>query len=292
MRKMLFLLLAALMLSGCGANDEKPQFIHTSVCHEFLKDGTVTGTDDYFYTRNDQGLVICEERYQDGILFSRTEWEYDAHGNVIRVTEKQDSNVTTTEYRNTLDEKGQILRQETWKDGTRILLREITYDHRGNEVSHRITEWYDPREEAAEDHYTMTYNKKGELIRQELHRLFSGERCVSEYKNGLCIRQTSYASESNAVTDQWEYSYDKQGRRTREARYGETGDLKLYHEYVYDDTAHTMTRTCYYGDGTVDNYSDVSTYDEYGNEILLEKLRDGEVYWRIRYTYEPLETAP
>lgn len=292
MRKMTCLLLAALvlMLPGCGEKAEEPQFVSTAVHQEFLNNEEVTGTDDYFYTRNGLGLVTDGERYEDGILTEQTHWEYDDWGNLLRVTTKGTDTLEITEYKNTLDKEGHILHQECWTNDVLTSVREITYNRHGKEATHHLTAWHQNGELDGSGDYTMTYNWKGELTRQ-VHLRDSGAEYVWEYQNGLSVRETSYEAQTHAVTYYWEYTYDEKDRCTREAKYAGDGTLELYHEYVYDDEARTKTRTCYLSDGTVDNYSDVYTYDEYGNEILLERLRDGEVYWRIQYTYELLETA-
>lgn len=292
MRRTFCMLLSAflLMFSGCDNQTEEPQFVSSACRQEFLNDGVVTGTDDYFYTRNQQGLVTDAERWEDGILTEQTHWDYDDWGNPIRITIKGSKVNEISEYKNTLDEEGRILRQECWTDGVLTTVREITYNRHGQETTHHLTAWHKDGQLDGSSDYTMTYNWKGQQTRQ-VHLRENGEEYVWEYQDGLCVRETSYEAQTHAVTYYWEYTYDEKDRCTREARYAGDGTLELYHEYVYDEEARTKTRTCYDADGTADNHSDVYTYDEYGNEILLEKLRDGEVYWRIAYGYEMLDTA-
>lgn len=292
MRKLFFILLAVLMLcSGCAAGEEAaPQFIRTYCHQEHLTDGVLTGTNDFFYQFNSQGLVTCLETYRDDTLFSRSAWEYDEYGNITRHTEEQDGIAKVYDYKNDLDEAGRILRQEVWLGDVRTRLREITYNRQGEEATHHVTAWHENGELDGSSDYIMTYNWKGQLTKQ-VHLRDSGDQNVQEYKNGLCIRSTSYAAETGAVTDYWEYDYDQKDRCIREARYDGNGALELYHEHVYDDAEGTKTSTCYYADGTVDSYSRIYTYDEHGNEIMQELCRDGEVYWRIQNTYELLETA-
>ena len=293
MRKMIFALATILLLfTGCTAKEETgPQFICTACKHTFLKNGEITGTDDYFDTYDDRGLVTDSARYEDGILTEQTHWEYDESGNPVRITTEKNDTIQISEYKNTLNEDGRILRQEVYQDGSLLSIDEYTYDQRGNELTCNYT--YYP---ADADHtdwrtYTMTYDWKGNLTRKELQWNFNDEYIIWEYADGLCIRQTSYESETDNVTEYWEYTYDQKGRNVRSSQYDGNGQLKLYNEYLYDDAARTMTRTCFYADGTVNRSSDVYTYDEYGNTIMRERLEDGEVYWRIEYTYELLETV-
>ena len=262
MRKALFTLLAVLTLCcGCAAQEESaPQFISTACNHTFLKNGEVTGTDDYYYTYNDQGLVTDSERYEDGILTEQSHWEYDEFRNCVRITSKRSDAVEITEYRNTLDEGDRILRQEVWTNDVLTSIREITYNRQGKETTHHATFWHNDGQLDGSRTDTTSYNWKGEPTRQVV--LWDrGDQYIAEYQDGLVIRQTSYEAETNAVTDYWEYAYDQKDRCIRESRYDGNGTLELYHEYVYDDVAQTKTRICYYTDGTVDNYSDVYTYD-------------------------------
>ena len=48
------------------------------------------------------------------------------------------------------------------------------------------------------------------------------------------------------------------------------------------------TRRYYSADGTLEDYSDVITYDEYGNKVMNEHYMDGELYWKTYYIYEQL----
>ena len=292
MRKLLFTLLAVLILcSGCAAGEETaPQFIRTYSHQDHLTNGVVTGTNDLIYQFNSQGLVTCLETYRDDTLFSRGTWEYDEFGNIIHHSEEQDGIIKAYDYKLELDAAGRMLRQEVWLGDVRTRLREITYNRQGEETTHHVTAWHEDGELDGSGDYTMTYNWKGEMTKQ-VHLRDSGDQNIQEYKNGLCIRSTSYAAETGAVTDYWEYTYDQKDRCIRESYYNGDGTLKLQNEYVYDDIARTKTRTCHRADGTVDSYSDRYTYDEHGNEILLERFEDGELYWRIQNTYERLDTA-
>ncbi len=292
MLKLFCAFLSLLLFSGCSVKEEEPQFVCTATHQEFLDNGVVTGTNDYYASLNEQGLVAGVEDYTDGVLTFRSTYEYDAFGNVTRVTEERDGITEIAEYKNTLDKKGRILRQEIWKEDVLTSVREITYDRNGNETSHHAMHWHDDGQLDGSRSYTMRYDWKGNLTRQELHWDFNDEYIIWEYKDGLCIRQTSYQEETDQVTEYWEYTYDEEDRCTREARYTGDGSLELYNEYVYDEEARTKTRTCHRADGTVDKHSDLFTYDEHGNEILQERIREGEVYWRIQHTFELPEVTP
>jgi len=292
MRKIMLLMVVLLfILTGCSQKEESvPTFVMTEYNQEFMKDGVVTGTDCYTYSYNEDGLAIYRERYQDGSLFSCTSWEYDDYGNPVRITMKENGTVQISEYKNILDEDGRILQQELWVDDVRTTFRKFTYNRQGDEITHNAIFWHTNGELDGERSSTKEYNWKGELIKEVLIS-DNGDQCISDYQDGLCIRQTTYEAETLAVTETWEYTYDQKDRCIRQVYCRKDGDLEWHDEYLYDDIAKTMTHTSYNRDGTAKNYFDLFTYDEYGNQIMHERYQDGEVYWRISYVYEMLETA-
>ena len=282
-----------LFLSGCTAKEETgPKFIQTACNQEFLTDGVVTGTDVDLYTYNDEGQAIYSERHQNGSLVSQTSWEYDAYGNPVRITTEENGTVVqVTEYKNSLDEAGRILRQEMYLNDTLTSVDVYTYDEKGNERTHEYN-WYS-EDEAISDwrKYTKTYNRKGELTQQTLHWNFNEEYIIWDYEDGLNVRQTSYESETDKVVEYWAYTYDEKGNELRKSRYDGADNLSYYTEYTWDDTGLVKTEMNYNADGTPRNHFDVFTYDEYGNQIMQERYQDGEVYWRISYVYEQLKAA-
>ena len=320
MRKILLIIsIFLLFLSGCSEQDNpSPEFIGTGVHQEFLEKGVITSTSDYYYTFDSQKNIAVIEEYMDGILSYRSYLEYDEFGNTTQVKTEKDSIVTTYDYQSTLDEKGRILRQEVMNGDKLVSLEEHTYDKQNNEIHRRNTTWYDESLEPQWEEYTMTYDRKGIITRKEQHRSYDTEYTVWEYENGLCVFQFSYLMETNQLTEKigytydskgnktsaitynpvtdkitknWEFTYDAENRCIRECRYGKSDQLELYHEYIYDDTVHTKTKNTYSADGIMDTDYDIHTFDEYGNEILREMYRDGEVYWRIRYDYKLIEAV-
>ena len=275
------------VLCGCAAQKENlPTFIITECNQEHLHDGVLTGTDNYIYTYNEDGLAIYEEYYQDGDLFSTASWEYDEFGNTVTITREENGTVQITEYKNTLDKDGRILRQEMYLNGVLSSVDEYTYDRRGNELTHTYN-WISENEEMADwRKYTKTYNFKGDLTRETLHWNFNDEYIIWDYEDELCVRQTSYETETDKITEYWTYSYDEKGSLLRKSRYDEADNLSYYNEYTWDNAGLVQTEMSYNADGTPRNHFDVYTYDEYGNEIMQERYQDGAVYWRISYVYE------
>ena len=286
------LLMTVLLVAFCGCSPKEetvPTFILIENDQEFLEDGVVTGTDNYTYTYNENGLAIYGERRQDGSLFSTTSWEYDEFGNPITITAKENGTVQISEYKNTLDEDGRILRQEMYLNGTLTSVDVYTYDEKGNELTHEYDFFAEIEEMSDWRKYTKTYNRKGDLTQQTLHWNFNEEYIIWEYEDELCVRQTTYEKETDKIVEYWVYTYDKKGNQLRKARYDAEDNLSYYTEYTWDDAGRVQTERHYNADGTPRNHFDVFTYDEYGNQILQERYRDGEVYWRISHVYELLE---
>ena len=293
MRKsMLLLAVLLILLTGCSQKEKSaPTFIMIENNQEFLEDGVVIGTDNYTYSHNEDGLAVYSERYQDGSLVTTTSWEYDEFGNPVKITTEGNDTVEISEYKNTLDKEGHILRQEMYQNGTLTSVDVYTYDEKGNELTHEYKFVSEIEEISDWRKYTKTYNCKGELTQQTLHWNFNEEYIIWDYEDGLNVRQTSYESETDKIVEYWVYTYDEKGNELRKSRYDGEDNLSYYTEYTWDDTGRVQTEMSYNGDGTSRNHFDVFTYDEYGNQIMQERYQDGEVYWRISYVYEQLKAA-
>ena len=293
MRKsMLLLAVLLILLTGCSQKEESaPTFIMIENNQEFLEDGVVIGTDNYTYTHNKDGLAVYSERYQDGSLVTTTSWEYDEFGNPVKITTEGNDTLEISEYKNTLDKDGRILRQEMYLNDTLTSVDVYTYDEKGNELTHEYNFFSEIEEMSDWRKYTKTYNRKGELTQQTLHWNFNEEYIIWDYEDGLNVRQTSYEGQTDKVVEYWVYTYDEKGNELRKSRYDGADNLSYYTEYTWDDTGLVKTEMSYNADGTPRNHFDVFTYDEYGNQIMQERYRDGEVYWRISYVYEMLEAG-
>ena len=293
MRKsMLLMTVLLILLTGCSQKEESaPTFIMIENNQEFLEDGIVIGTDNYSYTHNKDGLEVYSEHYQDGSLVTTTSWEYDEFGNPVKITTEGNDTLEISEYKNTLDKDGRILRQEMYLNDTLTSVDVYTYDEKGNELTHEYNFFTEIEEMSDWRKYTKTYNRKGELTQQTLHWNFNEEYIIWDYEDGLNVRQTSYESETDEIVEYWVYTYDENGNELRKSRYDGEENLSYYTEYIWDDTGRVKTEMSYSADGTPRNHFDVFTYDEYGNQIMQERYQEGEVYWRISYVYEQLQAA-
>jgi hypothetical protein len=286
------IMIMVLLLSFCGCSQKEedlPTFIITENNHEFLEDGIITATDNYTYTYNEAGLTIYSEHYQNGSLLSTTSWEYDEFENPIKITTEGNDTVEIFEYKYTLDKDGRILSQEMYQNGKLISVDTFTYDGKGNELTHEYKMFSENDEISDWRTYTKTYNRKDMLTKETLHWNFNDKYIIWDYEDELCVRQTTYENETDKIVEYWIYTYDEKGNQTQKSRYDEADNLLYYNESTWDDTGLVQTERIYNADGTPRNHFDVFTYDEYGNEIMQERYRDEEVYWRISYVYEQLE---
>ena len=291
MRKTILLLVSLLLvLCGCATEkDTEPKFVAIAYNTEFLESGVVTGTNNYSYTYNDAGLMLSSEHHQNDLLLSKETYEYDEFGNLIKVMTESNDTVETTEFQYTMDEKDRILRREEYQNGELCYVVEFTYDKKGKELTREQT-LFSGNEEPDWRKYTKEYDRKGELIRETLDWNFNGEYIIWDYEDELCIRQTAYNKGNDKIEEYYVNTYDEKGNLIRESQYDAADNLKRYTEYTWDETGRVRTRKNYSADGTLQSHSSVVTFDEYGNEIMRENYRDGELYMKTYYTYEQLVT--
>jgi len=295
MKKMLILALSAtLSLSfwGCSQKAEDPEnpFRPVSYQNEFFENGVLTSHDRTEYHYNEQGFQTEGLMYENGVLMTTKQYEHDAFGNILRVTSTSEDGTTVHDINLTLDDQNRVLRSEESVDGVLSYIMEYTYDKNGNV----LTETYTVMDNGVEDHVRhreMTYNRKGELIR-EILRSQDGTYTRYDYEDGKEVKASRYDS-SDELLSYREFTYSEAGQLIQESSYtcerngdSRTTRLTKYHIYTYDESGLTVTKTSHYTEDRPYEHHTVSTYDEYGNELLHERYRDGELYWRITQEFE------
>lgn len=300
MKKILVLGLTALLsISLCACSKAEETFENpyrpVSYLNEYFQDGRLTGSDlsEYIYSEN--GLLIQSLLYKDGILASTNTNEYDEFGNLLRCTSESGEKTIIYENKLTLDDQGRILRQEDYKDGVLCSTLEYSYNKKGNVMS----EIYTVLKVGKTDHVRhreMTYDRTGQLIR-EILRNIDGSYIRYDYEDGREVKASNYDA-SDELTGYWESVYDEEGKLAQKSSYTckqntpdtRTSILNSYYLYTYDESGLVVTMTCYNADGTrvpTERHT-VSTYDEYGNQLLHERYMGGELCWRITQTFEPI----
>lgn len=287
---LLFVSLLLVLCSCATAKETEQKFVVIACKNEYITDGIVTSSDYYSSTYNNAGLVTYSEYYKDDLLLSQESYEYDEFGNLVKTITESNDTVETLEFKNTMDDEGHILRQEMYRNGELHFVDEFTYDKKGNELTHEKTS-FPKNEESDWRKYTKEYNRKGELIKETLHWNFNVEYIVWDYEDERCIRQTAYNKGNDQIEEYYVNTYDEKGNLIRESQYDAADNLECYTEYTWDETGRVQTKKYYSADGTFQNDYNVYTYDEYGNKIMNECYRDGEVHLITYYVYQQLLTA-
>lgn len=290
MKRIAFLLTAILLffLSGCGKEPEDAavQYHTTSYTSEYLIDGVVASTSFYQNFYNDAGIHTHTVHYEDGIEIDTSHYEYEEYGNPVKIVTVSEDGEKTTDFVYTLDDQQRILRKEEYTNGLLFLIEEISYDKSGNKLSHTLSTGYgeaDKRVSVTE----YTYNWRGDLVQTKTTDRDTGCYGITDYEDGKQIQYTSYDA-SGKRTDYETRFYDSDGFFCKWIRYNSDDTIHHSCDRIWDETGMILTELHYNPDGTLTNHKDVFTYDEHGNQLMQERYKDGEVYWRISHTYEPI----
>jgi len=282
MKKLIPLLLAIALLSGCAETYDGP-----TVSKPMLTEYTV----DHYYAFFDREEVHYT---------NRTVYAYDIYGNRVRSMEYRDGELeTVTNYR--YDEQGNEISRTTWDhsgwfpkfrsrnkrtfDGQGRVLSSEYYDFWGRLESGSYYAYDDEKgirtyqDENGEVLQTTWYDEKGNDLRQT-----AGEyETVYEYDDqGNRIGWTSY--KDGQPYDRYEARYDEKGRQIWGARYDAAGKLTGETEYVFDDQANTMS--CLKNDGG----TRVEHYHPDGRlHMIVDYDSEGKISLLQRYTYRDIQ---
>ena len=273
MRKLICLLAAMLLLTGCGntKEPENPYRLKKTTIEYFHRDQETTiWVFEETYAEN--GLLVEKQEFQDGIPDTKILYEHDAYGNIIRTTHiHADGTRDVAEDKLTLDGQHRIIYSESTWNGEPQATTEIGYNQDG-----QITKLYINRINVLDDedwksYVDRTYDRKGRLVREDTrwepdHN--SSGYVVYIYEKDRLVRTESYLKET----------------------------LDSYTEYTYDETGLIQTATAYDADGIKESKR-ITTSDEYGNELesvayayASERTRYGEADEnpdsRTTYVYE------
>ena len=258
MKKILLLMLAVLMLlPGCGKakEPENPYRLKkTTIEYYDLEESTIVWEFENTYDEN--GWLVEDQEYENGIADTKNIYEHDAYGNIIRMTHiHTDGTRDVSEDKLTLDDQHRVIYSESTWNGEHHATTEYAYNEDG-----QVTKLYINRIDVldGEDWKSFvdrTYDRKGRLIREDVRwepDNNSSGYTVYLYEKDRLIRTESYQNEI----------------------------LDSYTEYTYDETGLICTDIAYDPEGIPESKR-VTTRDEYGNE--LEVVAYGYASERIRY---------
>ena len=257
MKKLISLLLAALLLVGCAATYNGP-------------------------TESTSVLSCIRTTYYgpdgEGSQYSRTDYAYDIYGNQVMEVEYRIRTEDETEepYLKTLrafDENGNITRQRQY-DVSGLFPKKLVdiryeYDEKG-----RMTAHLDQMEEQYS--WTAVYDDEAKTMTCTYPHAVS----VSFFdEHGRTIRQETVFE--NGETSGILYEFDARGNRLS-ARYDETGGTTL-HAYTYDDQGRVLTMSETTDSGTREliryEYLDDCTiqHNHDGSTIVTDYHADGSI---------------
>ncbi len=182
--------------------------------------GDTTSVVEYQNTYDENGNLIHQESFTDGVAGSVIEFTYDEEGNRI-------SQITTAEHPTmglwistfTFDADGNMLSMSNTAEGT------AEYPGHGTFVTYKYDE-YGNQIESVQTGYT---NDPGAVA--------GAGRTVSEVKDGKITKTTSYDPDGN-VTEIREFTWD--GNVQTESVYHADGTLALTGTRTYDDAGNLL----------------------------------------------------
>ena len=224
--------LLLLALAGCAQKDDVTYYEKRTYVK--AQTGDITRTE---YTYDESWNPLLHYVTLNGNFASKVEYEYSEDYTVL--TTKSTSAIyepDTTRVIRTFDDKGQVIRAETYDGDRHISTAEYTYDHNGEKIFMR-----------------STYPDSDMVT--TIERIFDDE--------GNLIR---YVQDTGYYVGRYEYSYSKKNQRVREEYYRDD-ELVSYTDFVWEGNVGTGTH--YDADGNPGG-KQVLEYDGHGNLLRLE----------------------
>lgn len=268
---LLLLAFPVFALSACSEPLPDTEYILPGVVTLFRRDDKSIKNYTLLYERDTLRIVYGDEREtrvefdRDGRL--RKETFYSADGKVSSITEyAYDENGLLTEEKKTV--RGSVFSRDVYE-----------YDENGNQTAYIS---YDG-DGKAQSKWETAYDADGNVI------------ASLSYTDGKLDGKFEYAYDENGREMMWKWydpdgretvrvetAYDANGRKSTVARY-ESGEFRLYNEYVYSPEG-WLTEIASYDEDGVRSVIETHTYDENGNQTG-EAYYDGDggVYSRCEY---------
>ena len=242
MRKMALILLALLMLSGCGKteNPENPYRIKTQILESYQEEDTQTITTEYRY--NEQGYLTQLQTFNGSALWYTRQFSLDAQGNSLGSEVQYADGTRTGEKGITFDDQGRMLTSESYQNDQVTATTEYGYSKAGQVIKLYINRIDALGADDLKSYVDSTYDQKGNLLRQDIRWEPTGQKeyTLYFYEKGRLLKTESYAEEA----------------------------LNYYSEYTYDETGLVQTAIERSADGTLQS-KHITTFDEFGNPLEI-----------------------
>ena len=257
--------------------------------YEFEKNGSIKSRTTYEY--NSEGLLIRElHRKGDNTLIDWTEYSYDVNGDPLKeVSYKADDSIAYTyQYEKDPSETGVVTRYHYDETNALVNASVEKTDQNGRLL------------------YTKSLDRNGNIKSQVQHMYDSHGNEVKELYIGAggqteswteyrysYLKDRTLMSEINfdaagKGTKKYDYVYDLQGNETECIWYNDDGTIKYWDKYEYDSENRMIKDTDLEQDGSV-GYWEEYLYDEYGNpsrEIFHYSTGDQTDWYTYEYVYD------
>ncbi|MBQ7345136.1 MAG: hypothetical protein IJW45_03620 [Oscillospiraceae bacterium] len=294
MERLVSLLLVALLLAGCSAEEgpgEQTSPQTTAPMATTQPQGDVLRLDEY--------QVITQAQGQTHTVMKSFGYEEDV---LRRVTESYDG----TKTKETLyDSAGQIQSQTQWDSAGRVVSRwDYEYDHRGqltqevcradDQERSRTTYGYDDagrmvektffQEGAEQTRQTWAYDELGQVLEVVQYELGQEvDRVVYAYAGQGMIRDYVHFRQGQEL-ERCDYTYGPAGEQL-EARYSYQGKESSLTTFTYDESGAQTAEICRYPDGSgyERHFRTTQTDGLIVREETLEQ--NGQLIFHGLYTY-------
>ena len=225
-----------LLVSLCGCSQKEAVRYYKTKSYTKQQTGDITISEN---TYDENWNPLLHYVTLNGNFASKVEYEYSEDYTVL--TTKTTSAIyepdTTTVIR-TFDDKGQVIKAETYDGDRHISTTEYTYDENGEMTFIRSTQ---PESDVVTT-LQRTFDDEGNLV--------------------------TYIQDTGYYVGRYEYEYNRRNQRIREEYYRDD-ELVSRSDYVWEGNVGTGTH--YKPDGTPSGKS-LLEYDDFGNLLRLESL--------------------
>ena len=275
-------------------------------------------TEEIRYSWNGTG---SEEYSADGKLLNRSVDEYNADGNIVKITTytgktyDSESGTSYAQDENDIwvsfevdykyDENGKTLQREYHsysrdiKDDAAtepyLSMHEIENFENGKRKDVTYTYY---KADGSMSSKTVSLYENGNTVRYTRYKADGSieEYAVYEYEDDKCIKYTSYDKDDN-VKSYTTYTYDEDGMEIKRENWNSKGELTSYTESIYASGIKTEESYYYVSNGTANRSSRTAyEYNENGKLVLRTNytaVSDGSerISSRSVYTYENVDNG-
>ncbi len=256
----------------------------------FDEEGNLINESAAGYTYDSEGNKLTDEIYEDGVLISSAEYDYDSDGMTFKKYETEhyeDGSKCVYEYNENGDSTGYEVYDENGTK-TESYRSEYITDEKGDLIGEKVYQdgelWQEMKYASGNDG-TEDYLYITEMV----NYAEDGSRTVEVYdENGETVKELGYDAEGKKLYDyELKYIYDRAANLTAIEKI-ENGEVKQEVEYEYNSDGDLISEKTYEGEKlikesqyiTTDEFtyeSKVVVYNEDGTTTVQEYDEYGEL---------------